>query len=65
MEELKKYFGKSFEFAEQFTCYISEEGVWIEEYYEGQFCLKHIKTEKQLIQLYEILTGQEFSLNAL
>jgi hypothetical protein len=57
MKELKKYFGRSFKFAEQFTCYIEKDGVWIEEYSEGAFCLDHIKTEKQLIQLYEILTG--------
>ena len=61
MKELNDYFGMSFEFAEQFTCYIESTGVWIEEYYEGSFCLDHIKTREQLVQLYEILTGNDFS----
>ena len=57
---MEKYIGKFFEFAEVFTCDIAENGVWIEQYSEGSYCLEHIKTEKQLIQLYEILTGEPF-----
>jgi len=55
--ELEKYNGKWFGFAEEFTCRITNGIVWIEEYSEGEFTLGHIKTEQQLITLYEILTG--------
>ena len=65
MSELDKFNGKWFEFAEVFSCRVDKGVVWIEEYSEGEFSLLHIKTEKQFIQLYEILTGQKFSLNAL
>jgi len=54
---LEKYEGKFFTFAEEFTCRIADGIVWIEEYSEGEFPLKHINTEQQYISLYEILTG--------
>lgn len=65
MSELEKYNGKWFQFAEAFNCQVDNSIVWIEEYGEGKFPLTHVKTEKQFIQLYEILTGEEFSLNAI
>ncbi len=65
MSELEKFNGKWFEFAEVFTCRVDKGVVWIEEYSEGEFSLMHIKTEHQFIQLYEILTGLQFDLNAL
>lgn len=61
--ELENFNGKSFEFAENFTCQIDEGIVWIEEYSEGAFPLSHIKKVNQFIQLYEILTGIKFDLN--
>ena len=63
--ELIKFNGKGFSFAEEFNCTISEGIVWIEEYSEGRFPLSHIKTEKQFIHLYEILTGKKFDLNSI
>jgi len=56
-KELEKYEGKSFHFAENFHCEVTDGIVWIEEYSEGLAPLLHIKTEKQYIELYEILTG--------
>jgi hypothetical protein len=58
--ELEKFNGQSFEFAEVFTCRVDKGVVLIEQYSEGQFSLTHIKTEKQYIDLYEILTGNKF-----
>lgn len=58
--ELEKFNGQSFEFAEVFTCRVDEGVIWIEQYSEGQFSLTHIKTEKQYIDLFEILTGETF-----
>lgn len=63
MNELQKYYGKSFQFAEVFTCYIDPEGVFIEQYGEGRCCLKHIKTEQQLKDLHRVLTGVELDLD--
>ena len=60
MNELEQYNGKSFRFAEVFTCSIRNGVVFIEEYCEGEFPLRHIKTKDKLIQLYEILTGKNF-----
>ena len=64
MPELEKFNGKWFEFAKVFTCRVDFKGVvLIEEYSEGEFPLTHIKTEQQFIQLYEILTGEQYDLN--
>ena len=61
MPELDKFNGKHFYFAEEFTCRVKENTIWLEQYGEGEFQLPHIETELKFIQLYEILTGLKFS----
>jgi len=58
--DIEKYNDRFFSFAEEFTCSISGGVVYIEQYGEGRFPLTHIKTERQLILLYEILTGYKW-----
>jgi hypothetical protein len=48
-----------FEFAENFQCYISKNGITIQQYGEGQEWLNHIKYIHQIQNLYKSLTGQE------
>ena len=57
------YSSHSFSFGgrdDVFSCWISEEGVMIEQYHEGEFRLEHIKTMEQFSQLCELLTGEPF-----
>jgi hypothetical protein len=56
---LEKYEGETFTFAEEFTSFIKNGVVYLEEYGEGKFPLHHIKTEEQYLILYEILTGEK------
>lgn len=54
----------SFDFAENFSCYIEYDGtVLIEQYHEGQEELKHIKYLHQLQNLCFALTGKELEIN--
>ena len=53
----------SFEFAEVFTCYFFDGSVWIEEYGEGMYELKHIKYVHQYQNLYKLLTNEELTIN--
>ena len=52
-----------FGFAEEFNCWIHGGKVWIEEYGEGAFELKHIKTIDDYKILHKLLTGQDIMIN--
>ena len=58
--EISKYNGNWFSFAGEFTCWVREGIVYIEEYAEGEFPLTYICKEEQLKMLYEILTGENW-----
>ena len=69
---IKEYWAKNnkgsifilcFDFAEEFSCWIQGEGVWMEEYGEGAYELKHIKTIDQYKELHKLLTGEELKIN--
>ena len=51
-----------FKFANEFTCYFSAGVIFIEQYSEGMFPLKHIKYVHQLQNLHHSLTQKELKL---
>ena len=52
----------SFTFAEEFECWINEGKVYVEEYGEGSFELKHIKTLDEYKLLCKLLTGIDLTI---
>ena len=55
----EKFILLSFDFAAEFTCWIEDEKVYMEEYGEGAFELIHIKTIDDYKKLYKLLTGNK------
>ena len=45
-----------FEFAEEFSCWIYDGKVYMEEYSEGEYELVHIKTIRDYQKLHKLLT---------
>ena len=59
LKSLEELNGKSFEFAEEFTCTVRGGVVYIKEHCEGEFPLPHIKTVEDYKRLCEILTYEK------
>lgn len=51
-----------FEFSEEFGCWIQHGKVWMQEYHECEFELKHIKTIEDYKLLFKLLVGEDMKI---